>query len=280
MGFAMMFATSPKQFAQSKTRKVIFIGTCDGSSKFNTLEHQLIAEGILDTKWSMNNDDEPGSIFYWFKHVGATEYIPESYLHHTDAWHCGICYHEINHIYRYSRMNGGPVNLTEDIDVMLPETIISGSECINLTEELRALTNYIDRNGFATRGIFYKFGRIAAREIIASWDSWKKNEIALPVQWFYFEPVERQKLMLGQDNSGYGRHVEFYGRYDSVPRCMAAALRQPRNIRAYQLFNGLDEYKKTADLNTVGQVATSCHYVVLTRDSAKKLAGELNYRYN
>lgn len=268
------FATTKNQFS-GNGRYAIVLGACDGSDKKHTIEQQLIDFGVMDKKWSHRSDNVPGSIFYWFTHVAAPAYSISKWT--TDVpGNCGICYTSIEHKYYYV-LNGDPkVNLNEKYDVILPREVTTGSECINLTKQMKNLLKNLDEKGMVSGSLRFTRGRILARDIINSFSTWKVDTIALPLQWFYFENWWRPLFMLGQDNMGYGYHSTYEGT-DSVWTNMKLAARKERIIRAFELFRGEDEFHEPVTIYTHGrQVADADKYVVLTRHSAMNLSWEIS----
>lgn len=272
---ATVFATSAYQFAGAE-RKLITLDDCDGSSEQATLEWQLREWGLIK-KWRHEDDDRPGTVFYWFKHVASQVYFPEKFAKLTEPWMCGVCgKKDIRKVYTFGRIGSGIVNITEDMDIRLPEVMKSGCVCIELGAELNSLTEHLIENGMVRNNLInFKMGRIAARDVIDAWYTWTRDIVALPVQWFYFTPMERKLLMLGQDVSGYGYHVVKDNKSQYVLRRMAAAVKGKRTWSSYRLFDGLDEYGKRCDIATPNQTAAKNAYVILTRKSACGLSGEL-----
>lgn len=273
----MEFATSKDQYS-GENRKLLRLEQCDGSAKFNTVEGQLIMYGVLDRKWSHAGEDTPGSVFYWFKHVVAPMYTVAD-LVSGETGHCGICFKDINYKYHYTRTGAERVNLNEKFDVSLPMDIVSGSECIKLTREMKNLLHNLKKNNMYCNRLRFTRGRILARDIVNGCGGWDVESIALPLRWFYFEDWWRPVLMLGQDNMGYGRHTSYRGSEHSVWGNMKRAANGERNISAFHLFDGEDESHEKVDIYTHGrQSAEDDKYVVLTRQSAMNLAHEIRTR--
>lgn len=276
---ATVFASSADQFA-GEGRKLITLSACDGSSEQATMEWQLRKLGLIK-KWRHEDDDRPGTVFYWFKHVAAQAYEPSmfSYLGKNNGSICGVCgKKDIQKVYSFRLTGSGIVNLTDTMDILLPEIMKSGSICIHLADEFRSLTEYLIKNHLVLNGdVHFRMGRIVARDIIDAWHSWDKSTdvVALPVQWFYFTPMERKLLMLGQSVSGYGYHVYNANSSKYVLMRMAAARKAKRTISAYRLFDGTDEYGHRCDIATPAQTAIKHVYVILTRKSACGLSAEL-----
>lgn len=266
----MDFATSKNQYPAKKD--LLRLDTCDGSAPDNTLEAQLIREGIIESKWSHADEDTPGSIFFWFKHVAAPLYVPD-FCSFTDSRsrHCGICYHKIRFVYHYNLADPGidVVNLTGELDVRLPPDMVSGSECIHLADEFMAIRNWMIANGFFNGMIRFSHGRIDVDSLIVNWSSWKLDSIALPLQWFYFRPAVRQ-FLAGREPLIGGRNVFMPFEDRSVIRRIRRATVQGGNVRAKTLFQGMDDYARmVADINCDHQSSHSCAYALLTRDDAR-----------
>lgn len=268
----MEFATHKNQYS-GEGRKVLTIGECDGSTREATLEAQLINYGIIDSKWSHCNEDTPGSVFFWFKHVGASVYEPE-YIAYEDenTRHCGVCFHDIDFVYYFNRVVHEPINLTRDLDILLPRTMVSGSECIHLADELMAIRNYLFKHRLVHERITFIRSRIDARCVIGAWKTWDREKVALPLRWFYFTPSIRKVLAL-DDSFGSGVHVFLGSSDNSVPRKMNAAAKENGTISTKSLFTGRDEYEcKGADINSDWQSSHKCAYAVIHRDVARMLA--------
>lgn len=271
-----VFATSVDQFTGAG-RRLIELKDCDGSSETATLEFQLKELGLVN-KWRHEDDDRPGTVFYWFKHCAAQVYEPEYYSYLSKSWMCGVCGKKnIHHVYTFRRTGAGIVNITEDADVLLPVVMRSGCVCIHLADELKSLTGFLIRNHMV-RGldVRYRMGRVVARDVIDACHEWDREIIAMPVQWFYFTPIERKLLMLGQSVSGYGFHV--YRRDDDphVLNRMKRAGKTQRTMSAFHLFQGKDEYGNRCDIYSDRQAADKYCHVILTRRSAWRLSMELS----
>ena len=275
----MEFATSKDQYSGEK-RELIVLNDCDGSCIEHTVEHQLIEAGVMNRKYSHAGEDTPGSIFYWNKHVAAPQFSPD-YVADKVPGHCGWCYKEIEYQYHYILTGNRIVNLNEKYDVCLPESIVTGSECIKLCREMNnLLTNLRKYTMYGSRLRFTR-GRILARDIVNAAAGWHKDidRIALPLRWFYFEDWWRPVLMLGQENMGYGYHTRYQGSDYSVWGNMKRAADGNRNISAFHLFSGMDEFHEETDIYTHGrQTAEDDKYVVLTRQSATNLSYEIRNR--
>ena len=267
------------------SRKMVKIGCCDGECKANTLAWHLIQQGIIDRKWSHANENDPRSVFYKVKHSVSQVMYPASIsFHDKKDGHCGVCFKEIQNFYSYKAIPGRNriVNITDEVDLELPETIVAGCECITLGDELRALIGYLTHMDKETNRrricdeILFMRERIDARCIISSWKKWSVDTVALPLDWFYFTPAIRRLLMLGQTVSGYGWHVNNFQHYKHIGTGMHYASLQKRNVRAYDLFRGYDKgTHRMCDLDTDEQVRDSYRYAILTRESARELHKEL-----
>lgn len=272
----MEFATSKNQYAGSD-RETILIGACDGKTRERTLEHQLIRNGIIDGKWSHAGDETPGSIFFWFKHVAAGIYEPDYMeLDSIDTNHCGICYHDIEYVYHFISDGMHKLNLTRDMDVVMPATIVSGSECIHLGDEMLRLREWLFRHGLVQKVMKFTRSRIDVQCIIDCWQTWDRDVVALPLRWFYFRPDIRQAMARGE-SFGRGRHI--FGAYagDSLPRKMNMAAKETGYIRAKDIFSGRDDYTgRVVDINCDGQSSHPCAYAKLYRDQAMELATPLS----
>lgn len=258
--------------------ETLFIGGCDGSSSETSLETQLIRYGLLDRKWSHKDEDTPGSVFYWFKHVVSPIYSITQITEDV-SWHCGICHKEIKRKFFYECTRNPVVNLNERYDVRMPDSIVSGSECIKLGDDMKNLLKNLRENKMYVNRLRFGRGRILARDVISAHDYWKVETIALPLRWFYFEDWWRPVIMLGQENSGYGYHVQWQGGIKSVWGNMKKAAEKDRDVKAFQLFRGYDEYRAPVDIYSHGrQSSADDRYVVLTRSSARDMHYEITGR--
>ena len=249
-------------------------GRCDGSSKEYTLESRLIELKLMDRKWSHTNEDTPGSVFYWFKHVMAAQYTPDYFRKRVDG-HCGICYTEIDWEYRYVRTGLKVLNITEKADVELPDEIVSGSECINLGDDARRIVRYLVEKGMCERGMMtFTRGRFDIVPILRNRATWKAPVFAFPIRWFYFPPAVRGMLRAGQFSGRYGMHAVYDGNNPYIAVNMSHAVQQRRTLSAYELFRGLDEYRRPCDWNTDAQAATPFFYAVIDKDMAGRLLEE------
>lgn len=271
----MEFATSKNQFS-GENREILTIGACDGRTRERTLESRLMEAGIIDGKWSHRNEDTPGSVFYWFKHVGASVYSPDFIDYNLESTnHCGICYHDIDFVYHFNRGETDRINLTRDLDIVMPPTIVSGSECIHLADELIGIRNWLFKHGFAIRRIKFNRGRIDAQCIIDSYQKWDRPVVALPLMWFYFTPTQRRFLAM-DDSFGMGRHVFLASGEKSVPKRMNLAAKENGNISTKSLFGGRDEYAMNmASIDTDEQSSHPCAFAIITVDQARTLARPL-----
>lgn len=276
----MEFATSKNQYP-GEDRDILLIGACDGVTMERTLEAQLIKHGIIDEKWSHCNEDTPGSVFFWFKHVGAAVYEPDSIECNAEGTsHCGVCYHDIDYVYHFNRIGSDRINLTRDLDIAMPLTIVSGSECIHLADELLSIRNWLFRHGFAVRRIQFKRSRIDVQCIIDSFETWDRDRVALPLRWFYFSPSIRNFLAL-DDRFGRGEHVFLASSDRSVPRNMNRAAKENGYISTKSIFQGRDEYEmKPADINSDWQSSHPCAFVILRREVARQMARPTRNDYN
>ena len=254
--------------------KIIQIGVCDGSSREATLERQLIKNGLMAQKWSMS-DDTPGTVFFWFKHVAAQVYEPDMMEpNETKDWHCGVCYTAIKHLYHFR--GGGIVNFAKDIDVSLPPVIVSGSECIWLGKELKALTNYLVSSKYVVGPVRYTRGRIDAQCLFDSFDQWPYDEFVLPLQWFYLKPNQRRGL--SRTINGWDRATQvlswWKSKDDSIPKLMNHIRKsEARYGLGEKFWNGTDIDGKTmATIDTDSQVAEPNRFIVVSRTDARIMA--------
>lgn len=269
----MEFATSIDQYAGAG-RKLIKLGPCDGEDSTRTVLSYLMKAGLLQKKRCLAGDDTPGSIFYWFKHVASQVMSPDSVILKQDG-NCGVCFHHITNQFRYINNNPeGMVNLTEDIDVRLPPVIISGSECITLTDEFSNLMHYIMANRLSEKMIRFAFGKVDAWEVVKSHESWEQESYALPISWFYFKPSMRRMLMLGQRTAGFGFHTAIDTRGLMPGTAIKMARLAPRGVEAYRIFNGHDEYGHRCGIDSEAQAVDRFCFVVLEKRNMARLVHE------
>ena len=275
------FATLSCQFTE-EGRECIEIFGCDGSSPETTLEAQLLKHGIIEKRWSIKEMKDgceiPGTIFYWFKHVASQSMTPDTIKMDPDQkWHCGICYHEINNIYYYRKTSSAPINLNRHLDIILPETIVSGSECIHLADEMRNLIRYLFDHGIVSHRMTFTHGRIDAQCVVDSFETWDREEVALPVSWFYFKPNFRRGLVSNNPSAYKHPHVYEPFDYNSVPLKMNGALRQAKFTLDDSIFIGMESDGRRVDVNTDGQTVNACLYLVIDRKTAQVMANPVEY---
>ena len=269
----MEFATSIDQYSGTG-RKLLKLGPCDGEDNTRTVLSYLMDAGLLQKKRCLAGDDTPGSIFYWFKHVAAQVMSPDTVTMEQDG-NCGVCFHHITNQFRYINMNpDGVVNLTEDIDVRLPPVIISGSECITLTDDFSNLMSYVMANGLSGKVIRFAFGKVDAWEVVKSYRSWKLDIYPLPISWFYFKPSLRRMLMLGQRTAGFGFHTAIETRGLTPGRAINMARKTTRTVEAYRIFNGHDEYGHRCGIDSEAQAVDRFCFIVLEKQNMARLIHE------
>ena len=217
----------------------------------------------------------PGTVFYWFKHYAAQVYAPDRVeAHKVKDWHCGVCFHAIQHLYYF--VGGGIVNFDDDTDVELPPSIVSGSECIWLAEELRSLTNYLFQKGFVTRELKYTRGRIDAQCVFDSFASWPTDEIALPIQWFYFRPNFRRGMLTAMKCGGSpSQTISWWSNQkNSIPTTMSHIVSHgSRSNFGDSFWRGTDTDGKTfSDIDSDSQSAEPFRYVIVSRSAAMLMA--------
>ena len=275
------FATSAHQFGGSG-RKCIEIYGCDGSSPETTLEAQLLQHGIIGRRWSLKDMKEggevPGSIFYWFKHVASQTMEPDSIMKKLSGkWHCGICYHDISNVYYYNNVFNKPVNLNSELDIMLPPTIVSGSECIHLADEMRHMIDYLFEHGIVSHKMTFTHGRIDAQCVVDSFESWDRDEVALPVSWFYFKPNFRRGLTCKHPTAYRHPHVYAPMGAKSTAVNMNNALKQRRMVFDEDIFLGREANGMRVDVNSDGQTVNACLYIVIDKETAQVMANPVEY---
>lgn len=275
------FATE-LNISSGNTRKLYQVKACTGATREDTLEHQLKKQGLITRRWSIKGDSKPGDIFYWVTHVMSRAYDANYMsLYQSSRWHCGICFTEISYVfvYRakpeyideiYGRVR---LNLTDDADILLPNTIVSGSECIHLGDKLKGLVRYLCACKYIAdlQQIKFRFSRIDAGNIILGYERWERDEIAMPVQWFYFEPGLRKAIGDIQNRVMFQKNVCYPLEADGVGANMYRALAYPRNIGVRQAFEGRDEYMARTTMETDRQTASPLYYIVISRDMAEML---------
>lgn len=272
----------------------IYITDCTGVSPHNTLKHQLIEHCIIkdSTEWGPSNTD-PNSVYNHFKHYAAQGYDPYSMAIASPNDHCGVCYHDIDYRYMFCSKTGEPFEVKwtspegKDVLIVYPKFMYSGSECIHLADELKVLSLRCVKD-FAVPGISFTDGRINAGDIVRNAKQWKTDHAVFPVDWFYFTPDLRNRMIWGQWNNGIGAHVKQAFDSESVLRRMSMAwkhyckYRDEENLwmkkrdnfilrhlaRAKDLFDGMDKFGGFATRNTELQVSDKNKYVILTREQA------------
>ena len=217
----------------------------------------------------------PGTVFYWFKHYAAQVYEPDWVeAHEKRDWHCGVCFHAIQYLYHF--VGGGIVNFDANTDLELPPVMVSGSECIWLAEELKCLTRYLLDKGFVKGQLRYNKGRIDAQCLFDSFDTWPVNEIALPIQWFYFRPNFRRGLQTEMERGGSPTQVisRWSNAKNSLPTTMNHIVQKEYRVNYGEAFwKGLDtDGKSDADINSDCQSAKPYRYVIVTKRNARLMA--------
>ncbi|SHI34743.1 hypothetical protein SAMN05720471_101241 [Fibrobacter sp. UWP2] len=94
-------------------KTTINIYRCDGATQEDTLQEQLLRHGLIKSKWTLD-DDKPGTVFYWFRHVAARAYNITHFIL-SEEGHCGICYHSILNKFFYQNYLQEPVHLKDNI---------------------------------------------------------------------------------------------------------------------------------------------------------------------
>lgn len=265
------FATRQGEF-EGVDRKLLVVGPCDGSSFDYTLAGHLKRLGLLKGRWK-SGEHTPGSVFYWFRHVAALQFVPDS-LELVDSWHCGVCFkHPIKLKFTMKNMAfNKPLNITEHADILLPKYIVTGSECIHLSDDMRNLVRYMREHGIMPEGgIRFVMGRFDAMDIVRNYAAWEFDTVALPVRWFYFKPEFRHVLYYYRWSRGYGLHVVMPPEGRGPGDLMHRASRFCRSSHARDLFWGMDEYDRPATMDTPNQCADKYGYVVLERGMMKTL---------
>lgn len=281
--------------------KVLVLGPCDGLTRERTLKWQLVNAGIIPdcTGWGKRFMEEPGSVFHFFKHHASDGYEPEFVDTAAPDSHCGVCFHSIDYAFVFRSKTGNPFQAIwvdekgEDVTIQFPITMISGSECIHLADELKSLIAAC-RTKFNAYHLTFEDGLIDMDSILKHASEWNVDVAAFPLEWFYFAPRYRNRLVWWQHSGhgGYGAHVnQAFDRKTILQRCKAAldyyAQYEDENSRwvngrvypkklerAYDLFCGRDKFGKITTRDTYFQPQTETKYVILTKQKAMRLYGK------
>lgn len=274
--------------------KTIHITDCTGASPELTLKHQLISQGVIkdSSEWGPSNDD-PCSIYNHFQHYAAQGYVPCEMSKASPNDHCGVCYHDIDYQYMFVSKTDEPFGVkwvNKDGDealIVYPRVMYSGSKCIHLADELRALSVKCVKD-YAVQGVTYTDGKIDAYDIIYNARHWTVDHAVLPVDWFYFSPDLRNRMIWGQWSAGIGAHVQKEFETESVLRGMAMAwkhyckyrheedlwIKKRDNfvlkhlVRPTDIFDGKDKFGGFTTRHTRQQVTDPNKYVILTQEQA------------
>lgn len=272
----------------------IHITDCTGASPEHTLKHQLIAQGIIkdSTEWGPSNKDQY-SVYNHFRHYAAQGYVPYGMCRALPNSHCGVCYHDTDYQYMFVSKTDEPFEVKwvdkdgNETLIVYPRVMYSGSECIHLADELKTLSVRCVKD-YAISSITYTDGKIDAYDIVYNAHKWLVDHAVFPVDWFYFEPGLRNKLIWGQWKAGLGVHVYKAFDTESVVRGMSMAWRHyckyryeedlwmkkrdnfvlKHLVRPTDIFDGKDKFGGFATRHTRQQVADPNKYVILTREQA------------
>ena len=250
----------------------LVIGPCTGKNEQSTLRYNLRKYGVI-SKGDMDNRG-PGTVFNWMEHHAHEHYVPSGFMSGGD-WHCGICFHHITNIYKYVSIDGRRpvVDINDKIRLNMPPVLIAGCECIQLSDFMRtAIAKVNSTFKFKDYVISFKYGLMSADDIIRNWQAWPVEIFAFPLECFYFSPGLRRKLMLGQTNMGYGRHVILHNRTARLE--WTRAINAPRTVKAWSLFYGWDDGGRICTVDTVEQVAEYGRYAIVSRRNAGRLCME------
>lgn len=288
-------------FTVNIMHKTLILGPCDGLSEERTLKWQLIKAGIIKdcTEWGKSHLEDPRSVFHFFKHHASDGYAPDFVDSADPDSHCGVCFHRIDYSFVFRSKTNDPFQAVwvnekgEDVPILFPVTMISGSECIHLANELKSLIAAC-RKKFNAFHISFEDGLIDMDSILKHADEWTVDVAAFPLEWFYFSPSLRDRLVWWQHSGhgGYGAHVEqSFDRKTILQRCKAALDYYsqyedensrwingrifPKHLqRAHDLFYGKDKFGKIATRGTYFQPQTETKYVILTKQKAMRLYGK------
>lgn len=278
--------------------KVIEIKDCTGKNPSCTLKHQLIAAGVIkdSTGWGGSHSSDTTSVFYHFKHYASAEYIPDSVCVASPNEHCGVCFHAINYKFCFKSVSGRPFTMNwrdkdgEEYGITYPATMNSGSECINLANELKSLTHKYIKDCNVPRIDFHD-GRICANTLIQNASDWEKDYEVFPLEWVYFDEILRDRLVWYQYKRHVGAHIEDKFDGETVIARMNQAYqtyKSNRDVeeewirskdhsllarsplrRAEMLFYGKNKFGQLMTRKSIGDHACEPYkYVILTREQA------------
>lgn len=281
--------------------QTLILGPCDGLNEARTLKWQLIKAGIIKNckDWGKSHLEDPRSVFYFFKHHASEGYEPEFVDSAAQGSHCGVCFHPIDYSFVFRSKTGNPFQAVwvnekgEDVPIQFPAKMVSGSECIHLADELKSLIAAC-RTKFNATHLSFEDGLIDMDSVLRHASEWKVDVAAFPLEWFYFAPILRNRLVWWQHSGrgGYGAHVEqsldrktilqrcksaldYYTQYkDENSRWVEGRIFPKHLQRAYDLFYGRDKFGKIATRDTYFQPQTETKYVILTKQNAKRLYGK------